>query len=706
MPCEASTNLSFSIHLEYPKIDQPAPCQLMRRYETFSQLRMVLVLAATLALFCNQAYAGRIFYESFESPENATGATDPVGWTEGGGHPSYRRAANESGQNWSTPYGEQGMSTYTSGIGLKSLGYLAETAGEYVLKFNVTSANPKAEYRAELSTQEEIFGNLQPPVTVAFTAGDSDGSKDMSFTGELRWRYEYDPAVNFLPTLLQIRLMHDPDYSTWRSAPIWDNVSVDFIPDVDTEGPTLVDIADDRNGGTVVGTGSLVTYTVTFNEPMEASTVTATDFENAGSSTATITSVTTTADDAVFLVGVTPTGGGTLRLGIVNGTDLKDTVGNSMDDFSAIQDNVTFTVEAGTPILQPIDIVDDRGGSSAAENTLVTYTLTFNKDMDDSTVQVADFGNAGTAPITIGTITETSPGVFTVEVTPTNSGTLQFRINPGIDIRAADGGQLNTSSEIADDTTIIVDSDPPTLTDIIDDAGGSPVAVGALLTYDVFFSEDMDASTVDASDFGNAVTTGNATYTIDSVEEASPGVFRLELTTTGPGSIQLQINSGAALADVLGNTLVTTSAILDDATITVGTDPYESWSGGELFDDDLNQDGMANGMAWLLGATGPNVNTAGIQPTISADDADYVIYYYRRSDEAFAAGAVAKVQYSQNLGGWDDASIGNVSQQGALVIVNVHDDLIDTGIDQVEVKIHRDLITGDHFFLKLDVTLP
>ena len=56
------------------------------------------------------------------------------------------------------------------------------------------------------------------------------------------------------------------------------------------------------------------------------------------------------------------------------------------------------------------------------------YTVTFNEDIDAGTVNSADFSNAGTSAITFGPITETSPGVFTVQVTPTDEGTLRLQI--------------------------------------------------------------------------------------------------------------------------------------------------------------------------------------------------------------------------------------------------------------------------------------
>src|SRR5581483_2126336 len=87
---------------------------------------------------------------------------------------------------------------------------------------------------------------------------------------------------------------------------------------------------------------------------------------------------------------------------------------------------------------------------------VLSYTVTFSEDIDASTVSAADFGNAGTAGITIGAIAKTAPGVFSVEVTATSVGTLVLQVNAGAVIRDAAGNALDTTSAILDDTTVTV----------------------------------------------------------------------------------------------------------------------------------------------------------------------------------------------------------------------------------------------------------
>ncbi len=176
-------------------------------------------------------------------------------------------------------------------------------------------------------------------------------------------------------------------------------------------------------------------------------------------------------------------------------------------------------------------ITDNKSGGPVTVNTVVTYTIAFSEDMDSSTLTPASFGNVGTSAATIGSVTETTPtsGVFTLLVTPTNSGSLRLQINAASVVKDAAGNNLDTASAILDDTTLAVDGTPPTLTSITDDKSGGPIPVNTLVTYTVTFNEDMDAGTVTPADFGNS---GTATITLGAINEITPGVFTVEATPT------------------------------------------------------------------------------------------------------------------------------------------------------------------------------
>ena len=125
-----------------------------------------------------------------------------------------------------------------------------------------------------------------------------------------------------------------------------------------------------------------------------------------------------------------------------------------IDGYSLILTNIS---DVTPPILT--DIVDDKNGGTIPPNTLVTYTVTFNEEIDPATVTSADFDNnpeSGYSTITIGAIAQTAPNVFTVEVTPTTVGTLQLRIPPSADIRDIADNALLCDPALLDDTIIQV----------------------------------------------------------------------------------------------------------------------------------------------------------------------------------------------------------------------------------------------------------
>ena len=116
------------------------------------------------------------------------------------------------------------------------------------------------------------------------------------------------------------------------------------------------------------------------------------------------------------------------------------------------------------------------------------------------------------------------------------------------------------------------DTTVPTLVSIADDTIDGKIVVPAAVVYTVTFDQPMSAGTVDVTDFENDPTL-NTSVTITSVEPtANPAVFKVTVGTTVGGALKLQIKAQAVLADLVGNLLNTTSALPDDATITVIAD--------------------------------------------------------------------------------------------------------------------------------------
>ena len=183
---------------------------------------------------------------------------------------------------------------------------------------------------------------------------------------------------------------------------------------------------------------------------------------------------------------------------------------------------------------------------------------------------------------------------------------------------------------------------------IVDNKSGGPVTVGTLVTYTVTFNEDMDAASLTSDDFDNE---GTAAVTFGTVAETSPtsGVFTVQATPTGAGSLKLRIKSGAVVKDAAGNNLVV--PVADDTTIIVQTS-YEAWANSATFDADANKDGIKNGLAWLLGAANKDASALDKLPVASRSGGNLRLTF-RCLKSAKRGGAVLKVQSSNDLGQTD-----------------------------------------------------
>lgn len=204
-------------------------------------------------------------------------------------------------------------------------------------------------------------------------------------------------------------------------------------------------------------------------------------------------------------------------------------------------------------------------------------------------------------------------------------------------------------NELRLQVTDVGDVTPPTLVSIHDNQGGGPILIDTLITYTVTFSEDINAETISAADFTNA---GTSAITVGSVTEISPGVFTVQVTPTTNGTLQLRIPESAVIEDMAGNALVTNPPIDDITIITVNeapSDPFIAWSNGAAFGVDTNGDGIANGLAWFLGAADPADNALDTLPEAIMENGKLVLAFYclkpiDRGD------AVFKVQFSSDLG--------------------------------------------------------
>lgn len=160
----------------------------------------------------------------------------------------------------------------------------------------------------------------------------------------------------------------------------------------------------------------------------------------------------------------------------------------------------------------------------------------------------------------------------------------------------------------------------PTLTETASDVGTLNFDPGAIANSDkivVTGTVNVGTDALGLSDFNFSNPGGlqSGSYTLIASGAAIAGPLAAgDLTGTFDGAdIELKI---------VGNNLV-----LEVPGLGGGT-PCENWdTGGELFGDDANGDGVSNGLAVLLGASGPNANALGLLPAVTQSGGGLVLTF-------------------------------------------------------------------------------
>jgi hypothetical protein len=276
-----------------------------------------------------------------------------------------------------------------------------------------------------------------------------------------------------------------------------------------------------------------------------------------------------------------------------------------------------------------VSITDDRAGETAQQGDLISYTLTFSEPMDPATIGADDFGNAGSSAITIQSVSQPLPGILLVQVMPDTPGTLQCRINQGAGLADLAGNPLDTSSAILDDTVITVNAamaEVPFVLGLDQAAAENALAAAGLVTGPV---TSQTSETVPAGQVLSQDPAGGASAALGT-----------------PVSLVVSLGPPAA--------------------------PYATWSGGAPAAADANRDGIPNGIAWALGAAGPDADTSGLLPRIDLDaDPAYLIFTFPCGNAAAADPATTiTAEYGDDLHGWTTA----VADGGNVIITTTPGD--------------------------------
>ena len=204
----------------------------------------------------------------------------------------------------------------------------------------------------------------------------------------------------------------------------------------------------------------------------------------------------------------------------------------------------SFTVDNLAPTV--VSFGDEYNGTSFGENlTSLLYNITFNEAMDGASVSAADFGNAGDATISIGTVTQISPEMFTVEVLPTSTGTLQLSILSGSVILDLSGNALDTTAAILSDTITTITAGNTGAVTITGTTGGGNSWNNATNWSGNFVTKDV---------WGAIIAPGVTAQVQDTATLATPAYSGG--LTMGAGS-QLWINNAAGSQNALGTGPIT-----------------------------------------------------------------------------------------------------------------------------------------------------
>jgi autotransporter-associated beta strand protein len=196
--------------------------------------------------------------------------------------------------------------------------------------------------------------------------------------------------------------------------------------------------------------------------------------------------------------------------------------------------------------------------------------------------------------------------------------------------------------------------------------GGTLVLTGATqATTAITFAANSSLGLVIGSPVtasGAAVNFTNGKVSVTGTPSAPSHVLLTSASFTGTPVLAAAI-PGYELA-VIGNQLQLNQVV---------TDPYATWSQGAAFATDANNDGVANGLAWLLGAANKDANANALLPK-AVQTSGALVLNFTCLKSANRGNAVLKVQYTRDLGlsdAWHDVIVpgdagGNV---GGVVFV-------------------------------------
>ncbi|HET7843284.1 MAG TPA: Ig-like domain-containing protein [Xanthomonadales bacterium] len=285
-------------------------------------------------------------------------------------------------------------------------------------------------------------------------------------------------------------------------------------------------------------------------------------------------SVTANSAPALFSVAPSVTSAGTLTY-----TPAPDANGIALISVAASDDGGTsnggsdtsppqdFTITIGAVNDAPVFTAgsDRSAAANSGAQTADPWASGISSGPSDEAAQALSFQVVGNDNPSIFSVAPqvSASGVLTWTPAAATTGTANVQLR-----LVDDGGTANGGADTSVTRTFAIattaDVTPPALGASIEDNDADDfVLVNETLTYNVTFSEAMDASTIANADFANA---GTATVTIANATASGTGAT-VEVTPTSLGTIVLRISGN--VADPSGNLLVV--PVDDDTTVRART---------------------------------------------------------------------------------------------------------------------------------------
>ena len=313
-----------------------------------------------------------------------------------------------------------------------------------------------------------------------------------------------------------------------------------------------------------------------------------------------------------------------------------ETIGGlSLGSLTTDATNVGQTVSivnsgSGSPVLTLTGTFQYRAGSVGFENGQATISANMNTGASNRNLTIGD-GSASVDMLISGVLSgagngfnKAGAGVLVISgantyTGPTAIGTGTLRLGaantlPDTSAISLNGGMLDVSTFT--DTTGTLDAN----------AAGATINLGSggALAFAASSAIDWTGGTL------------NITGTFVPGASIRFGTTAAGLTSTQLGLISINGTPGASLDS--------------NGYLIAGSDPYATWSGGASFDGDANNDGVQNGLAWLLGASGPNVSALDKLPLVAVLPGGGLQLTFNMLPSSARGGASLALQHSSDLG--------------------------------------------------------